>query len=404
MNSSNADFSLFMGSRLSIARQLLLSLAIFSSGGLPVFDQWIIVVPSALAAMLYVYLVEPRSRICLGPFYFLLAFVAITLLRPGETDYNSLASRLGVLLFAFGMLQIYLALPDGVFARDLRVIIFPIACLGFITFLVAVAFRSAFREVTIGLEVYSHFAYILFFHETAYDSGMFVRPDGIFFEPAVYQIYLNLALILELFIFRNRFRIIFIGCVVLMTQSTAGIMILFATLSVYAAEEFLRTGLRKNVTPILATVLLLAILLPLAQYNIEEKLFGERQGSSIARLYDFLTGINIAIEYPIFGIGFEVERYLRESEMFGYFATQMNWKEIEGRPNSNGIAQIVYALGIPLGLFVIVMILRQRILPKAGVIIIWSIVSLYSQALSFSPFFMLLAFSSLGPRFRAYNP
>ena len=105
--------------------------------------------------------------------------------------------------------------------------------------------------------------------------------------------------------------------------------------------------------------------------NLNEKLFGVAQGSSWARQYDLFTGLNIISENPWLGIGFEVNRYLEASGRLGFEDTLLTETQLAERPTSNGVIQLFYSLGIPLGLVFVFGVMRQRLFQHRGLIAAW---------------------------------
>ena len=80
-------------------------------------------------------------------------------------------------------------------------------------------------------EVYQTLLGVFNYHVIVDDLTSIIRPDGFFFEPGVYQIYLNLYLYLALFVFRRPLQALLAAAAVLSTQSTTGMAIMLVLLA-----------------------------------------------------------------------------------------------------------------------------------------------------------------------------
>ena len=143
--------------------------------------------------------------------------------------------------------------------------------------------------------------------------------------------------------------------------------------------------------------LLLLIGLPLgniAYINIEDKVTGESRGSSWAREYDFFTGLNIISEYPLLGIGFDHQRYLSLSPLRAYEDSNLSELGMENRSSSNGLVYLFYTLGIPLGSLFMWGLFRQKLFSHRLLIGALLSLSLFGEALIYTPFVLMIAFSA----------
>ena len=168
-----------------------------------------------------------------------------------------------------------------------------------------------------------------------------------------------------------------------------------------AVVSYLRLGnLKRRLLPIALVMLIAPPITYLAYDNINDKLFGESKGSSIAREYDFFTGVNIVAENPLLGIGFDHARYLAESGRIGFADTALREDNTEDRATSNGLLYLTYSLGIPLALLFVYGMFRQTLLPNRWVIGVWLLLSLFGEAIIFTPFILLIILSAFVPHRR----
>ncbi|MDY7096632.1 MAG: hypothetical protein SXU28_00695 [Pseudomonadota bacterium] len=262
---------------------------------------------------------------------------------------------------------------------------------------VAYIFLSGyFSTVRVFDTEYQTLLYIFTFHEFQDFGATFKRPDGFFFEPGVFQIYLNVFLFIALFVRkRSPFDIALATLGVLATQSTTGVIILILQYSV-AYLSWLRTADRSQKLGVFVFVPIM--LLPLGAYmtyNVTEKFYGQLSGSAVAREYDLRTGINVALEQPWTGIGFDYERYFDVASQVGYREAELSRENITERGNTNGIVVLLYSLGFPLALLFLLGMLRQRLFRPGLLMAALAMLSLISESLSFTPFFLMLTFSGM---------
>jgi hypothetical protein len=375
-------------------RRLALFLGILLSGG-------ILLIPRIPVLLLVIVLCLHGTgwrlpfRRALWPVFALLAAVLLlTLVRPGGPDLNSLAIRFANFAAALLLLNMYLRAAPGTLVRDLQAVLWPMAWQAILTVPLAMFASFLFVPLDFSETQYRTLLLVFTYHITIEDAGGLVRPDGFFFEPGVFQIYLNLYLFLMLFHARN-LRRAGVGLVaVLSTQSTTGLLICILLVCA-AIMQHIRTGSTlRQLTVLLTAAVITPALLTLGYDNVHEKLFGTLQGSSWARQYDLITGLNILGEHPLLGIGFDADRYIASAQVLGYEDTQLSPEGLEERSTSNGLLQLFVSLGVPLGLAFLVGVVRQRVFGHRWLITLWFMLSMVGEALVFTPFFLLVAFSA----------
>lgn len=382
-------------------RRLALLLSMLISGGLMLFPREPLVLAIIGLCLAATGLRLPRWR-PLWPLLVLLAAVlVVTLVRPGPMSVASLVSRYAHYLAALLMVHMYLRAPVGALNRDLILLLRPMAWQAPLTVLLAHTLPFLFLPLALGEQQYRTFLLLFTYHITVEEIGGLIRPDGFFFEPGVFQIYLNLFLYLALFELRRAGPVVLAVLAVLCTQSTTGLVICFILLGAAAAQHLSKGSFRRKA----ATVVLAAVLAPpmlvLGYENISDKFFGVAQGSSWARQYDLLTGLNIVAENPWLGIGLDVERYLNASSLHGFEDTLLTATQLRERPTSNGLVQMFYSMGIPLALPFVFGIFRQRLFQHRWLIGLWITLSLLGEALLFTPFFLFIIFSAFSVKKRA---
>jgi len=328
----------------------------------------------------------------------LLAVILIaSIVRPGPIHYESIAIRMANFLGAVGLLSIYLMAPAGALIRDLFMFLKWMAVQAIATVFLAKFMGFLFVPITIIEPTFQTILLLFNYHELIEDLGGLIRPNGFFFEPGVFQIYLNLYLYLSVFIYKRAAHSALATLAVLSTQSTTGLIICMVILGAAAASHIQVGSLKRRLLSIALVALIASPIIYLAYDNISDKLFGELKGSSIAREYDFFTGVNIVAENPLLGIGFDHARYLAESGRIGFADTSLRADNTDDRATSNGLLYLTYSMGIPLALLFSFAMFRQKILPNRLIIGAWLMLSLFGEAIIFTPFILMIVLSAFVP-------
>lgn len=232
----------------------------------------------------------------------------------------------------------------------------------------------------------------------------FQRSQGLFWEPGVLQIFLNIYLFIAI---RNNFRfskvlLIILGIIV--AYSTTG----YILLSVNIFYFFIRYN-KKYIK--LITLLALPFFILLVSLNITNKLYGLDASSSLARNIDAIMAAELIVRSPIIGNGFYNQQELLanssvESVKYAFMVKNNlnNNTAFEERTGiTNGVLDLIAILGIPLGVYFITKLLNQKIIDtntklEKLVFFILILVSSLSEPIMLSTFFILLFVSSLKVR------
>lgn len=320
----------------------------------------------------------------------------ITLIRPGEIDFESLIIRYANFIGGVFLLAIYLRRGYSELSKDL-IVIFPwMAIQAILTFLLANILPSIFTEIKTADDG-SFFTVFYFFnyHIIIENFSGFIRPNGFFWEPGVFQIYMNLYLYLALFVFQSKKHVLLAILAVACIYSTTGLLIASLLLGSASIKHFSVNNKKSKFFIVAATLLTLPIILIFTAKNIEDKFFGESQGSSLIRQYDMIAGLNVISNYPLLGIGFDHVRYERIVSNYFFVADSLGFSENPERATSNGIIYLGYTIGLPLALIFIVGIFRQKIFKDQFLIGLILFLSMFGEALIYTPFFIMFVFSFL---------
>lgn len=312
----------------------------------------------------------------------------------------SFSIRLVNFLAGLCLLNYFLFYSLEVFKTNLYKLLRFLPFQAILTFLLAKFFPFLFIPVQINGTVYETFGFIFNHHTMLEADALFPRPDGFFYEPGVFQFYLNLCLYFSLFIYRD-YLISTLTIIALLTlQSSTGVLILFVQLLAYLLfnrnfAKYLRHWLIK----VSIVICVLPPIVYLVKSNIEKKIVGENSGSFLARQYDFLSGINVIINHPYFGIGFDYNNYKSMAGRLSFEGIGLDELPAsvfdERETSSNGLIFLFYSIGIPLGLFFLFGMFRQNLLPDKLIVGSILFITLLGEMLVFTPFFLLLIFSGL---------
>lgn len=375
-------------------RRGMLLLSFLISGGSLIFPRLPILLLMTLLALAATR-IRPPSRQGLSPlFAFFASILLVSFVRPGPIHLESLAIRFANFVGALLLLNVYLRAPAGALARDLAAILHWMAIQAIATAVLALFVEFLFVTINVDDSSFQSLLLVFNYHVLIENTGSLVRPNGFFFEPGVFQFYLNLYLYLTLFVLRNRGHSLLALAAVISTQSTTGLLICTLLLVAALWQGFGSGRLRQKAAVLLVALVVAPPVAFISYANITDKLSGESQGSSWAREYDFFTGLNVISEYPLLGIGFDHARYLAVSSRLSFADSLLSQQGMEDRATSNSLIYLTYTLGIPLATVVLVGMFRQQFFRDRFLIGILLVLSLFSEAIVYTPFILMIVFSA----------
>lgn len=205
---------------------------------------------------------------------------------------------------------------------------------------------------TAGFEIYNMFFCGIAKIEIATNT---IRTNSIFWEPGVFQVYLNLAVAYQLFIAeRVNFKRVFIySLCILFTFSTSGYIVLIYLLfifSIFTNNLFVKKY-KIYILTLLCLILMLSMLSPVINEKVFSKLTEENNYSAVARYSSVISNIQIALENPLFGVGMGDMKELLGAK------TLLNF-DLYQDSNTNGILYPFAAYGIPFGILYVVGLIK----------------------------------------------
>ena len=228
----------------------------------------------------------------------------------------------------------------------------------------------------------------------------FYRNQGLFWEPGVLQVFLNIFLFLELFIIKkNKLWVLLAVFTILTTYSTTGITILLIQIAYYIKYEL------KNSKILIPFVLLLSFPIYLIfTANLEEKIAGAKEASFQKRYFDLIQPFFIALQHPITGIGLDLTKFQEyrssfylESSAFDFIQDEVGVElkmEITDQGSSNSFMFLLSTMGFPTFILLIYMFFNQNIFHKRKYLLYCIIIlSLMTSPLLLRPFFFIFIVS-----------
>jgi len=336
--------------------------------------------------------INPRMT---GAWVWLAAVALLTLVRPGGVDVAASATRFANFAGAMALLRMYLEAPRDALAADLRAVLPWLSIQAVLTVVFGLFFSILAFPLNIDGATYTTFMLLFTWHETIATSSLLVRPDGFFFEPGVFQIFLNIHLFVSLFPRRDWRQAALATAAVLATQSTTGLIIALAQFAVVTWPVLSRGDALQRSFKFISMAIIVVPLVIATATNVEEKFFGASRGSAWARQYDLLTGINIVSAYPLTGIGFDHARYTALAGQFGFSDTDLSPDSLDDRTSSNGLIQVLYSVGLLFAAPWLIGLFRNSTLRPAWLFGILLILALNGEALAFTPFFAMFALGGM---------
>lgn len=320
---------------------------------------------------------------------FFLALATISLYTSGSLSLGSVAGTTLRLIFAYAVLAL---VKDDFIESYLRVVFFlaVVSLIGFVsdTYLLFEPLVQLLPVVGDG-QAYEGFIYAFRY---VVQPG---RNSSIFYEPGAYQIFLNSALFLVLFITSNwpqsrrlRYLLILIATIITTFSTTAYLMTALILAAAILHSDVIARKYKGFLLFGIATVMLLLSdkIEQVVVFKLQDYLDIQNvTDSSNRRSFDPLIDMQIFSQNP-FGVGYEEYR----------LAFSLTGQVREGAGSSNGITRLLAVFGLPFAVFLLLSysrfflkFLRSKMLMALG----WGlfIMALWSQSyFVFAPIFLVL--------------
>ncbi|MBH83264.1 MAG: hypothetical protein CMP70_01140 [Flavobacteriales bacterium] len=220
----------------------------------------------------------------------------------------------------------------------------------------------------------------------------FVRNQGIFWEPGVLQIFLNLLLFIIAFIKKKKGLLFWITVLAILTTfSTTGLVVMFIQLLLSFGSE-----VKKNIFFLPFTILSIFLLYNITKKNISDKLHGSGQYSFQARLFDLVQPFYMVSQNPMTGVGLDDEKFIkiRQNPSFSLSLKTIDFTNVKEKGSTNSIMFFLAAAGIPFTLLILLMLYFQNfIIEKRKWFFIFIFISLMTEPIMLRPFFLTFVMS-----------
>jgi len=228
----------------------------------------------------------------------------------------------------------------------------------------------------------------------------FHRNTGLFWEPGVLQLAMNLYLFYCIKFKCNIFYIIVGGLTVFSTFSTMGFIILVLNFSYFFYLKFAEE--RLSIFTILLVLILLLFFVPFLTKNTNEKIDGENT-SGLVRMRDLIVSIELIKERPILGHGKFDDNYLLtknyviniENELFSNEYIEASGEM--GGGFTNGLLGLIAWYGIPISLFLYILYFKNRFIDgnliERIIYCLIPLLSMISEPIAYTSFFLMFPFS-----------
>ena len=333
--------------------------------------------------------------------YFFIAFVSVIILQALilKTLDSAVLAALSNLIAGLFVFTYYKLKGLDVLLEDIVFLLKILIVLGLLSAVLYTFLPNIFQEYTF-IDSYgdrrkiSHLAFLFYRGTLSTDIN---RLSGFFWEPGIYQVYLNLFLIIQFSFYRQKWWIAAALLSILLTQSTTGYISLSIILIYVAFRVFYHS---KDRYMAIAIAILFASILcvgyGVVTNNVKDKISGRNSGSFFARQADVIAGITLAYKNPLIGIGANTDRYKqmrskirRQGELSG--------AKTKNSGTTNGLISLMYIWGLPIAVWYLWGMCRQTIVggPR-WLIATLLLLSLNSEPLAMTPFFLLFIYSGLG--------
>ena len=371
---------------------------ILLSGGVQSYDIRILALINAVLQIWLFYRIKFKvSKRLQTSIYLIISYFIYSLaITTDVADLQYIAFRFYDILAAFLFLNYWLIRkPD--FEKTFFYVLMFLFIHGSLGFVLSNTLLSLYSPIIDdGAKAGAELIYLFFVGNESYLGVQ--RSQGLFWEPGVYQMYLNILLFYCAFFKRSSLLSILVLGGIASTMSTTGLTIALAQALVFAGVNVKLSG--KALIIVLVMVLSLPFLMLTTLSNIEDKFTGERSGSSAARSFDALNGMSIAANNPL-GIGFNPVKY-QAIAAENPFNIEAKLKTDRGQ--TNGVVRLFYSSGFFWAFVFIYLFFKNNVFSSK----LWLFnsivfVSLLAEPLLFSPFFFFFVLSGLANKSSTYG-
>ncbi|MBE50898.1 MAG: hypothetical protein CMP51_04320 [Flavobacteriales bacterium] len=305
----------------------------------------------------------------------------------------------------------------------LRTVLRIILIISLITFILGIvvgnSYLSNLPKWIIPSHTVQHFNYLFFYdlkHEYTFFGIDLVRNQGWFWEPGINQIYLNILLFLEGFVFKQKKKwiILLIIFSIFTTFSTSGFIIMVVLILSLYMDSIYQNIVRRNP---LIVILISASLIVSAYYigkniiipNVLNKAVGNEESSFQKRMFDLIQCPCIASDYPLSGVGLDLVAFrefrkgytmkgsCRNALEFVENITSFKLKpEFSDKGSTNSLTGMMATMGFPVFFIFFYFLLNQTLFTERKKLFLFIIIiSVFFEPVLFRPFFLIFIISGM---------
>ncbi len=289
------------------------------------------------------------------------------------------------LVFIFNMAFLALINKENISIYNFDFVFITIVIYSFLNFIASNFLTSLFTPFSNDSYSCNQLFYIFFYVAKHTILGIdIVRNQGIYWEPGVLSVVLNVFLFRLLFGEKRKLNklLVFLTCFLIFTTfSTTGLLVVFLQFVYYLFKSD-----SSKIKKISFLFLFLVVSTPILISNINEKVSGEGEASFLIRNYDALVSLDITKDNFFTAVGFSKIKNKEAQEKSSIY---MDSDFTEAHGNTNSVITIFLYLGVPLGLSYLFLLYNQKIINyNKGFFFLLMLICMASEPLIFHGFFV----------------
>ena len=389
---------------MSFTEKIFLICIVFSAGSQ--LDYSFSIVSFVMLALFIVLMITKKIVITRTSLFFVMGLAIASLIWVLQTSkYSNSGSIVPIIKYFFiiSMPVIYITSPYVDKKESMKFVVKTIIGFSILSNIIYVGILLGVLPITQIKPYCDTFLYLeLVFRDPVYGIVGGLRNSGIYWEPGMYQVYLNFALLFVLYavnempVGKKIALIIYLAATIMTTGSITGILLCAILIAVYVI-----LGSKRFVVKLFGGVILLAVAIyssTLVFGLIQSKL---TLGTSFTyRLRDIFFGLEVFNTNPIIGHGISNDVYENMSKIY-YGA---------GREVSNGLMVVLIDFGIIgallyiIGIFNFFGFLKHNLNKRCAIaFLIWFVISINTEPITLNSFcFFILGIGLYELRYSKY--
>jgi len=342
----------------------VLLMVVFNSGGVTIFNHYYITLAIFCLLMLRMSLkrIIPNVKSIIAFIFFFFLLVLNFVVNPSLSSVVDYLIYLSYILTAVWVLDGYRNVRFS-FVEDLFVALKIIMFHALIGFVFQFVGRSFLFPLSDRIDTF----YYIFYYPSREMYPFLLRNQGVFWEPGVLQIYMNILFYIACFIKKDIRISVLSALAVASSFSTTGYVILFMLVVVAFASR-----IRTSYIAIALMLVVFPLLMALVSINVYQKLTGDFSKSALVRMFDLSVGLTLVADHPLAGVGLGRDRY--KDIFYGYGIGRIEKfsiaeSELRDKGITNSVLFYASAFGVPIFLLFMVFLYKQALLQGANFLV-----------------------------------